>query len=99
MDSVVFEIRTDLTKGRSMTTDKLIHVDGYRERHYAVHCEPSALRPDRWSVWVEIFQDKGLHPDKLCLSAEHAYNFNSYDDGKAAGICFAQQLIDAEFVQ
>lgn len=79
-----------------MAVDNPIYVEDYRNRSYAVHCEPSELRQGKWLVWVEIFDGEGAGQGKLLMSAEHEYTFTSYEDGKQAGKKFAEQLIDDE---
>lgn len=82
-----------------MTTQTCVHAENYRAHRYTVYCDPSVTRLNRWNVWIEIFDSVGAKEHSLVLSAEHAYSFTSYEDGKAAGICFAQQLIDSELLQ
>lgn len=78
-----------------MKVEHPIHVEDYRNRSYAVHCEPSSLRQGKWLVWVEIFDGTGGQGE-LLMTAEHEYSFPAYEDGKQGGRKLAEQLIDNE---
>lgn len=78
-----------------MKADHPVHKEDYRGRSYAVHCEPSELRPGKWLVWVEVFAGAAERGD-LLLSAEHEYTFTSYENGLEGGRKLAEQLIDAQ---
>jgi hypothetical protein len=60
---------------------------------YAVHCEPSSLRPGKWLVWVEVFEGGGAQGG-LLMSAEHEYSFVSFEAGQEGGRKLAERLID-----
>ena len=80
-----------------MKVDDVV-LESYRNRSYAIHCQPSHDKQGRWSVWVEVFDDDQAHGDhgELLMSAEHQYTFSSQEEGLHAGTSLAEQLIDVE---
>lgn len=81
-----------------MKVDNPVFTEDYRNRSYAVHCQPSCDKEGKWSVWVEIFNSANGQDSQgeLLMSAEHQYTFPSYEDGRHAGTKLAEQLIDVE---
>lgn len=82
-----------------MKVDNPILIEDYRNRSYAVHCQPSNDKAGKWSVWVEIFNGNSSGQGdsaELLMSAEHQYIFPSYEEGKHAGVRLAEQMIDVE---
>ncbi|GEM_PF-6484305 len=79
-----------------MKVEHPIHTQDYRDHSYAVHCEPSSLRPGKWLVWVDIFEGGAGGQGTLLMTAEHEYTFTSQEEGTQGGKKLAEQLIDAE---